>query len=293
MRWIEVAVAVRPGEVEAAGALLLRAAPAGFAEVLRRRRRVLLAYLPASAAGRAALRRLRLALRGLGLHPQARVRSEAGWLVPQHAHHRPVPVGPIEVQPAQWRRPPAGGRVAVRLDAGMAFGSGTHPTTQLCLRGLLPLARGARVIDVGTGSGILAIAAARLGAARVLAIDTDPVAVAVARANVRNNGVGQRVHVRQGDGVRGVRGRADLVLANLTAEEVGRVLPQLVRRLRPGGRVVLSGFSYARAAGVAAAAARCGLAVERVARLRGWAAVHARTDARQRTGAASGRRAGP
>jgi ribosomal protein L11 methyltransferase len=279
VRWIEVAVAVRPAQIEAAGAVLLRAAPAGIAEVVRRRRRTLLAYLPASAAGRAALRRLRRALRALGLRARARRRSDARWRAARRGRQRPIRVGPLEIQPAHWRKPPASGHVAVRLDAGMAFGSGEHPTTQLCLRALARGVRGARVIDVGTGSGILAIAAARLGAARVLALDTDPVAVEVARANVRRNGVGRRVRVRRGDGARDVRARADLVLANLTADEAGRVLPQVARCLRPGGRVVLSGFGVRRAAGVAAAAVRCGLRVEHIARLRGWAAVCARAAA--------------
>jgi ribosomal protein L11 methyltransferase len=284
-----VAVPVRPAQVDAAGAVLLRHVPAGFAEV-RRRQRTLLAYLPASAAGRATLRAVRGALRALGLRARARLVSPAQWLAAQEAHRRPVRIGPVEIQPSHWTAPPAGGRVAVRLDAGMAFGSGTHPSTQLCLRALSGLSRGARVIDVGTGSGILAIAAARLGATRVLALDTDPVAVAVARANVRRNGLQRRVRVRRGDGGR-MRARADLVLANLTADDVARLLPRVARCLRPGGCAVLSGFGYGRAAEVAAAAARCGLRVERVARLRGWAAVHARAPGPAADRATSGRRA--
>ncbi|MDR7556156.1 MAG: 50S ribosomal protein L11 methyltransferase [Armatimonadota bacterium] len=289
MTWLEVAVAVRPAQVEAAGAVLLQHVPAGFAEV-RRRQRTLLAYLPASAAGRATLRALQDALRALGVRVRTRRVSAAQWSVAQEAHRRPVRVGVIEIQPSHWTAPPPPGCHAVRLDAGMAFGSGTHPSTQLCLRALSEMPRGARVVDVGTGSGILAIAAARLGAARVLALDIDPVAVAVARANVRRNGLARRVRVRQGDGGR-MRARADLVLANLTADDVARLLPRVARCLRPGGRVVLSGFGYGRAAAVAAVATRCGLRVERIARLRGWAAVHARAPGPATARSIPGRRA--
>jgi ribosomal protein L11 methyltransferase len=131
------------------------------------------------------------------------------------------------------------------------------------------------VIDVGTGSGILAIAAARLGAARVLAIDSDPVAVAVASQNVRANHVADRVHVRAGVGLARVRLRADLIVANLTADALPGILAGVRRCLGARGRFVGSGFGAVRVNGVMRAMALAGLRPIEVDRLRGWRAVHA------------------
>lgn len=173
----------------------------------------------------------------------------------------------------------------------MAFGSGEHQTTQLCLAALeRHLPAGATVIDVGTGSGILAIAAAKLGARRVLAIDTDPAAVRVARANVRANGVNGRVEVRVASGLTHTRLCADVILANLTASTLPRILTGVARLLKPGGWFVGSGFGAAAVREVVREVSSVGLRVERVASLRGWRAVRAVAPARRRGVVASARR---
>ena len=150
-----------------------------------------------------------------------------------------------------WARTEAHRAVASRIsiDAGPAFGSGRHETTQGCLLALDWLARRRRVrraFDIGTGSGILAVAAARLWPAQVLALDSDPTAVAAARETVRQNALSRRVSVVQGEGFRlrsGVRlGQADLICANIRANPIAAMAPALARHLSPGGAVVLSGL---------------------------------------------------
>lgn len=289
MTWLEISIDVRPSQVEPVAAVALRHAPQGFGETAGRgRRRVLRLYIAAGAAGRAVFRRLRRDIRRVA--PEARLASrtvrDAEWRDAWKAHARPLTIGRLTVIPAWWRRPLAPGRVAVRLDPGMAFGSGEHQTTQLCLAAIeRHLRSGATVIDVGTGSGILAIAAAKLGATRVLAIDNDPVAVKIARANARANGVGGRVAVRLAGDLGRARLRADLIVANLTAQTLPGILRGAARRLTPGGRFVGSGFVAAGVREVVREISSVGLRVTRVTSLRGWRAVHAV--------ALGGRRGGP
>jgi ribosomal protein L11 methyltransferase len=134
---------------------------------------------------------------------------------------------------------------AILMSAGQAFGTGTHPTSQMCLVELQAnLQDGDRVLDVGTGSGILAIAAARLGAGTVVAIDKSIPACRVAHANVSRNELAKLVTVIVGSPeVLGPGARFDLVLANLdTAADAAYWLPTLSRLCRGGGKIVLSGF---------------------------------------------------
>lgn len=277
--------------VEAVGDVLLRSCPQGFSESAAGRagHRVLRVYLPVGGDGRARLRLLRRAIGGLARRPRVRTRvvRDAGWAALWKIHARPFRVGRVLIQPSgralrvdASRDGRAAGRAGagavVRLDPGMAFGSGEHASTQLCLSAIdrfLPPR--SVVIDLGTGSGILAIAAARLGARRVLAIDNDPLAVAVARANVKRNSVARRVTVRRGEGLIGVRLRADLIAANLTADILPAVLGDVPRCLVPGGRFVASGFGSPRVGEVRRRLEASGLRVVATRRVRGWCAVHA------------------
>jgi ribosomal protein L11 methyltransferase len=141
--------------------------------------------------------------------------------------------------------------VIVRLDPGLAFGTGTHPTTALCLQVLdsLPLA-GRTLIDYGCGSGILAIAALKLGAAHVTAVDLDPQALIATRNNAAANGVASDIDVR---GVDGPLQRADYVLANILAGPLIELAPILTAACEPGGYLVLSGLLTTQAYAVKAA----------------------------------------
>ncbi len=280
MIWTEVAITVPRSRIDLVTAGVLALVPAGCAEVRRGpgARRTLLAYLVRGREGRRVLTRLRADL--IRVCPtctvQTRPVSDASWTDAWKAHARPVRIGRLTVVPSWWRDVDASARAIVRVDPGQAFGSGEHASTQLCLEAISRYVRdGTRVIDVGTGSGVLAIAAAALGASRVVAVDDDPIAVQVAGANSRLNGVAARIRVMAGDGLRRVRGRADLIIANLTADTLPAVLAGVRARLDVGGRFVGAGFTTARLGEVARLVRAAGLRITDQPSRRGWRAIHA------------------
>jgi len=143
---------------------------------------------------------------------------------------------PVEAQP---------GEIVIVIDPGLAFGTGEHETTQLCAEMLEEVIEGGEhVVDVGTGSGILAILAARLGAGRVEAIDCDPQAVEVAWENVNRNGVAEVVQVREGHFLDGAAG-IDVLVANLNTALLEQLLPDVPAALAPGAQVIVSGVAQA------------------------------------------------
>jgi ribosomal protein L11 methyltransferase len=144
-----------------------------------------------------------------------------------------------------WHEPPAGAQHVIRLDPGLAFGTGTHPTTRMCLRWIAAQAAtlsapGARVLDYGCGSGILAIGAALHGARRIDAVDIDPAAVAATEANAQANGV--RLQAGLPEHADDAEGEYSLVLANILATPLKLLAPLLCARLQPGGHLVLAGI---------------------------------------------------
>jgi ribosomal protein L11 methyltransferase len=172
----------------------------------------------------------------------------------------PVTAGRFVVHGSHARGLVPAGAVAIEIDAGLAFGSGEHATTRSCLVAIDRLARRRRfrrVLDLGCGSGLLAIAAAKCWPARVLAVDNDPIAVRVAGTNAAINGVAQRMRVVLAEGyahssVRRIR-PFDLVLANILADPLIELAPALRAHLAPGGRAVLSGLLDRQADAVIAA----------------------------------------
>lgn len=155
---------------------------------------------------------------------------------------KPLDVGRVRVRPSWIAEPTPAGRVEVVLDPGMAFGTGSHATTSLCLGALSDVLGGrpgAAVLDVGTGSGLLAIAARKLGAGRVAANDNDPVAVEVARENAARNGAALELTL---DPVEGIAGTFDVVVANILANVLVELAPALCAKVAPGGVLLLSGI---------------------------------------------------
>lgn len=183
------------------------------------------------------------------------------WVAASAMQQEPVRVGRFFVHAGKDRHLVPPGAVPLEVEAGLAFGSGEHATTQACLAAIDRLARTrrrGRVLDLGCGSGILAMAAARAWpAARVLAADVDPVAVRVAAENAALNGLAGRVRLVVADGFRhGLIRRAapfDLVLANILADPLVELAPALARSLAPGGSAVLSGLLDRQAAVVTVA----------------------------------------
>jgi ribosomal protein L11 methyltransferase len=204
---------------------------------LHRLKREFLAFLPELAATFG---------HGAGSFVSAAEITDAGWAETWKEHFTPRRVGKRIVVKPSWEpyesRP---GDVVLTIDPGQAFGTGTHETTRMCLAliedvyedGPAPV----RALDVGTGTGILGIAAALFGASFVLGVDTDPKAVDVAEANKGVNGVPDRFHATSMP-LASVEGTFDLVLANLVAEILIDLKGDIVSRCRPGGRIVLSGI---------------------------------------------------
>jgi ribosomal protein L11 methyltransferase len=283
--WAEVRVVTSSSAAEAAAAILWDLGVAGVAETHGALDSVILrCYLPAARAGPSTLSRLRQRVRGLsryGLQPgraavTSRVVPRVRWSRAARRAVRPFHLGRLTVAPTWVRVAARPGRIVLRIDPGMAFGSGAHPSTRLCLRALLrclPAYRCRAAIDVGTGSGILAIAAARLGASRVWARDIDPVAVNVARENVRINGAVRTIRLVRGRGLGPKPLRAGVIVANLIAETVAALLPAVRSRLDCGGMFVGSGIVADRLPDVLAAADAHGLSVVEVLASAEWRAV--------------------
>ena len=208
--------------------------------------------------------------------------EEADWAIAWQKHFKAIRVGRRLVIKPTWqpyRRRPKD--VIIELDPGMAFGTGDHPTTQACLKTLEQrMTPRARVMDVGTGTGILAIAAAKLGASAVLALDTDPLSVKAAQANSVLNDVEVTITVRLGSLDPRLLlewGKADLLLANLTSQLHLELAHGIVTAIHPGGTVVASGIGAASLQSVKLAYRSAGAADIAVRRQGQWRTLIVRT----------------
>jgi ribosomal protein L11 methyltransferase len=224
------------------------------------------AHIPDDARAQAAIEATEKALwhlQAFGLRPvgELRVRTveEADWTETWKEGYAPQRIGRVVIVPSWLDEPMAPGEVAVRLDPGMAFGTGLHPTTQGCLALMQrtePMP--SRVLDVGSGSGILALAALRLGAERVDCIDTDPVAVEATLANAEANGLAERVSAVRGTLPPAPAEAYPLVLANLVAAVLVELAPRLAAHNAAGGTLLASGIIAGREAEVRDALAAAG-----------------------------------
>lgn len=229
--------------------------------------------------------------------------AEQDWVRLTQSQFAPVEITPSFWIVPSWHEAPPGAETVIRLDPGLAFGTGTHPTTRMCLRWIAREAaalRGAEVLDYGCGSGILAIGAARFGAARVTAVDIDPAAVRATLDNAQANGVAARdevgahgrrepasgketethghcaedvahavLHAGLPERAGAPAGRYAVVLANILASPLKLLAPLLAAHLAPGGRLVLAGILERQAEELRAAYAPV-LAIEVADREDGW-----------------------
>jgi len=292
MQWLEVSVSGLDGEgAEAAFEILNRWGYGGavIEEIVRdsQNERPLdpsanvRAYLPMDGTEESARQRIEQALWHLSqLHPlpepTVRVLSPQDWANVWKKHYPVRRVGHRLVLVPSWQvYHPTAEDVVITLNPGQAFGTGLHPSTRLCLMALERLVHAPhRVLDVGTGSGVLAIAAAKLGARAVVALDVDPVAVKAARENVLRNRVEPRVHVLHGT----VDSIADapqwnIIVVNILADVIAELMPALTSRLAADGHLLLAGIVEDRESVVLDALARHGLHVVRRENLLDWVAL--------------------
>jgi ribosomal protein L11 methyltransferase len=300
MDWLELSLTCSPEAAEAVSEVLARYAEGGVAvEAMSFTTNdqdrgvpvgpvIVRAYLPQDdklEANKVAiadgLSHLNMILDGALPAPNYREVGEQDWAESWKASFKPIRVGKrLLIVPAWLEQEARSGDIVVKLDPGMAFGTGTHPTTQLCLAAIeRHLAAGQPVIDLGTGSGILAIAAVKLGAPVVWAYDIDEEAVRVATENARDNGVGESVQVACGSlaELRAQQVQAPFVLANILARVLVDLFGQgLADLVAPGGLIVLSGILDAQAYQVRAALTQAGLAFVAQKAIEDWVAILAR-----------------
>jgi ribosomal protein L11 methyltransferase len=274
-------ITVRVSREAAPGIIdVLLAATHGIEERARGSETWLIAYLPGEGDRARVIERVNERLKALH---DAGLRVGRGSVATRHICSKPweqlwkagfdvVRIGrQIVIKPTWKQYVAAPGEVVVELDPGMAFGTGQHATTRGCLAALGDtVKRGDLVFDIGTGSGILAIAAAKLGAAQVLAVEVDESAARIARQNAIINQVSGAVTVVRGSGFQSLRGRADVVVANLTAAQILELAPEVAAHLRCGGAFIGSGIAAAQAADVTEACVAAGLTLQASADLEGW-----------------------
>ncbi|MCA9913774.1 MAG: 50S ribosomal protein L11 methyltransferase [Anaerolineae bacterium] len=216
--------------------------------------------------------------------PEYRTVAEEDWAEAWKAHYKPIRLGKRTlIRPLWIDVDPQPDDIVIALDPGMAFGTGTHPTTQLCLEALeWMISPTLDVLDLGCGSGILSIAAAKLGANKILALDIDPIAVKVTQENAAQNGVAQPITAQQGslESVITSARRFDLVVVNILAKIIIAMCDQnLGDTVRPGGRAIFSGIIEEQAEDVEAALRKTGLEPVQRKQQGDWILIEARRPA--------------
>lgn len=217
-------------------------------------------------------------LKTFGLDPGAgtvavQAVNNADWETVWQKYYHPLRVTHDLTIVPEWEdyQPADSAERQLILDPGMAFGTGTHPTTQLMLQALEIVMRGGEtVIDVGTGSGVLSIAAKLLGAGTVNGYDNDPVAIKSARRNLALNPAAKGVHLAVNNLLAGINTQVDIIVANILAEIIEPLVPQAVPNLKEGGYLLVSGIIKDRASDIAALLRDNGLVVEEQLRMKDW-----------------------
>ncbi len=283
MDWIEIALSVDGESAEAVAELLQRYGHQGVAieqegimpELYDEgatpppSRLTIRAYIPADERAEDAKMRLETALGHMNMMypmptPTYTIVHETDWAEAWKAHYHPVRIGrKLFIRPLWIKVDMQPDDIEVALDPGMAFGTGTHPTTQLCMEALEDLVQpGIKVLDLGCGSGILAITAAKLGAGHILGLDIDPIAVKVTQENIEQNGVADKITVQEGslENVITSARRFDLIVVNILARIIIMMCDQhLGDTVRPGGLAIFSGLTLEQADDVEAALWKTGL----------------------------------
>ncbi|SRR5581483_2402262 len=314
MNWLEVSLTVNGELAEAVADVLARFAPNGVMteqgvkfvndedEGTATGPITVRAYLPMNETIEETRQKLEESLYYLGLiqplpAPTFTPIADQNWMETWKQHYKPIPIGKRLVIVPAWLDSPEPNRIAIKIDPGMAFGTGTHPTTQLCLA-LMEKAIGdgswlienrsaishdpLTVIDVGCGSGILSIAALKLGAKQVLGVDIDVESVSNSRENANTNGIGDELILGQGSVKEILNGKftfksAPLVVANILAPIIIRLFDAgLADLVEPGGAIILSGILQEQSQSVIEAAQAKGLRMSEKSQMGDWVALACR-----------------
>lgn len=202
--------------------------------------------------------------------------QEENWASAWKKYYHPQQITRYLTVAPQWEEyePKMDGEIVIRLDPGLAFGTGTHATTRLSLQGLETYIRGGEtILDVGTGSGVLSIASSALGAGEIHAFDLDEVAVRSAKENVKMNAYAQNVSVSANDLLKGIDIPADIVVANILAEIIVPLIPDAWRLLKPNGVFITSGIIEAKKELILSELETQGFTILQVLQMKDWFAI--------------------
>ena len=193
------------------------------------------------------------------------------WAEHWKIHFRAIAFGPLWIVPT-WIEPPRDAKHILRIDPSSAFGTGLHATTAMCLEQIVAISPITSILDVGTGTGILALAALELGAKRAVATDNDPEALRVAQENAERNRYADRLTI-SGDDPGALGERFDVVVANILARPLIELASEIAKALEPGGRLILSGITRSQVEDVVRAYEEVGIAHAKVETREEWACV--------------------
>ena len=294
--WKEIRLEIHPSLVDAASNFLVEEGSPGITQEtikghVGHGRERLIAYFPNDRSFKPLLKRVRGYLQAIGKSHRpsfvlsSRTIREEKWAEAWKENFKPKKVTPRLIIKPPWEKwVKKKDQIVVEIDPGMAFGTGTHPSTQMCLQLLEQIIPSfpklPSILDVGTGSGILTIAARKMGAKRIVAIDIDPVAIDSARANARANQVGGKIIFRVGS-LEGLKGAFDIVVANLLPQEILRAAPSLPTLVSNQGCLLLSGFLRKQKREIAAAFEPGRFTVKIFLHQKGWAAFVLRREDRR------------
>ncbi len=273
MNWLKVEVTVSSEAIEALSPAMLSLSPSGIQVDSKDGTATLIIYVPESYPLENIQATLKTALdkissEGLNAEPadiKVSSISDENWIENYRKYFKPIQIGRFLIKPSWEEIQALPDEIVIQLDPGLAFGTGSHPTTEGCLIFLQEFIYGGEtVLDLGTGSGILAIAAAKLGAGRAIAIDNDPQAIEVAKKNAAENSVAGKINFMVEDFADFKPARVDLLVANLTAFLIIKLLSDIVRKLEGLRIFVASGITVGQKGPVLEALKENGFVAEKI-----------------------------